>query len=464
LPPRGHNNPPPTLNPVLRDFWETPARNRVLYGGRDSTKSWDAAGFAVFLAQSCKIRVLCTRQFQNKISESVYTLLKIQIARFGLEGEFDITKNTITHKITGSEFIFYGLWRHIDEIKSLEGIDILWIEEAHNLTHDQWKILEPTIRKDGSQVWIIFNPRYATDFVYKRFVLKPPPDTIVRKINFNENPFLSETSKRIIANARDEDYEEFEHVYLGVPHDDDEGVIIKRSWINSAIDAHKTIYPETGEWFGERVVGFDVADDGPDLNSMAKMDGSVLVGVEEWRGAEDQIHKSVYRVLNAAKAFDAKTIGYDSIGVGAFVGSALNEKKWRKHYEFDAGGKVHDPLRIARGTKQINKDYYLNIKAQAWWHLAMRFLNTHLAVTTGKRFAARDMISLSSDCDSKLLNKTIDELATPRRDFDSAGAKVKVESKKDLKKREIKSPNNADAVIIATSRNMMARPKLKDWM
>ena len=78
------DNSSPTLNPALRDFWRAPARNRILYGGRDSSKSWDAAGFAIYLAQEprLKLRILCTRQFQNKIEESVYTLLKIQIARF----------------------------------------------------------------------------------------------------------------------------------------------------------------------------------------------------------------------------------------------------------------------------------------------------------------------------------------------------------------------------------------------
>ena len=100
----------PTLNPALRDFWLTPARNRVLYGGRSSSKSWDAAGFAVYLATQCNIRVLCARQFQNKIAESVYTLLKIQISRFGLANQFAITENTIRHKVTGAEFMFYGLW------------------------------------------------------------------------------------------------------------------------------------------------------------------------------------------------------------------------------------------------------------------------------------------------------------------------------------------------------------------
>ena len=101
----------PTLNPVLRPFWTAPARNRVLYGGRASSKSWDAAGFATFLADKYKLRVLCVRQFQNRISESVYALLKIQIERFGLQGRFDVQRDKIYSNVTGSEFMFYGLWR-----------------------------------------------------------------------------------------------------------------------------------------------------------------------------------------------------------------------------------------------------------------------------------------------------------------------------------------------------------------
>ncbi len=162
-----------TLNPALRDFWAAPARNRVLYGGRASSKSWDAAGFAIFLAENYRVKFLCVRQFQNKIAESVYTLLQIQIERFGLQGRFDIQRDRIIHRITGAEFIFYGLWRHIDEIKSTEGVDVCWVEEAHNLTKEQWDVLEPTLRGDASQFWVIFNPRLTTDFVYRRFVAEP---------------------------------------------------------------------------------------------------------------------------------------------------------------------------------------------------------------------------------------------------------------------------------------------------
>jgi phage terminase large subunit len=233
----------------------------IAKGGRSSSKSWDAAGFAIFLATQCRIRVLCARQFQNGIAESVCTLLKIQIGRFGLTDQFVITENSIRHKLTGSEFMFYGLWRHIDEIKSLEGIDICWIEEAHNLTEEQWNILEPTLRKEGSQFWIIFNPRLVTDFVYRRFISNTPPDTIKKQINYVDNPFLSATIRKAIEAKRKEDEEEFRHIYLGEPLTDDDAVIIKRSWILAAVDAHKKLDIEPT---GIKRVGFDVADSGDD--------------------------------------------------------------------------------------------------------------------------------------------------------------------------------------------------------
>lgn len=439
----------PSLNPVLRDFWTTPARTRVLYGGRASSKSWDAAGFVTFLANKYKLRICCVRQFQAKISESVYALLKIQIERFGLQSRFDVQRDKI-YSATGSEFMFYGLWRSIDEIKSLESIDILWIEEAHNLTEEQWKILEPTIRKASSQVWVIFNPRLATDFAYKRFVKNPPPNSIVRQINYDENPFLSSTMLRIIEAAKEEDYEDFQHVYLGVPKDDDASVIIKRSWIQSAIDAHKRVEPESGSWSGGITVGYDVADDGNDKNATTSMDGSIAIHLDEWKGGENELRESAARVKSTAQQLGAKQIGYDSIGVGAGTGSTLNDMQWTDHFKFNAGGTVSKPDIQYAETRIKNRDFFSNLKAQAWWLVGDRFRNTHLAVTKGIKFAADDMISISSECDAKLLDKLMDELATPKRDFDNAG-KVKVESKKDLAKREIASPNIADSFIIANS-------------
>lgn len=440
----------PSLNPVLRDFWTTPARNRVLYGGRASSKSWDAAGFAIFLASNYKVKFLCVRQFQNKIAESVYTLLKIQIERFGLQDEFTILRDSIVHNHTGSEFIFYGLWRHIDEIKSTEGVDVCWIEEAHNLTKEQWDILEPTVRTEGSQFWIIFNPRLSTDFVYRKFVVGKLPNTIRRHINYTENPFLSSTVLEVIKAKKAEDEEEYRHIYLGEPREDDDAVIIKRSWVKAAIDAHVKLGIRPS---GARRIGFDIADSGEDLCATVAAHGIVATHVDEWKAREDELLKSAGRVHALARQLGA-TIDYDSIGIGAFAGShfqSLNEEEGTDiaYFKFNAGGEVLNKERRidANDPKApLNGDFYANLKAQSWWEVSRRFRNTFNAIENGHEIDEDDLISISSDCDH--LDSLIDELATPRKDFDNRG-KSKVESKKDLAKRDIASPNKADAFIMA---------------
>ena len=436
-----------TLNPILKDFWLKPARNKVLYGGRASSKSWDAAGFAIYLANTYKLRILCARQFQNKIEESVYSLLKIQINRFGLQHRFKILDNKIVNLVTGSEFLFYGLWRHIDEVKSLESIDICWLEEAHNITEAQWEILNPTVRKAHSQFWIIFNPRLSTDFVYKRFVVNPPANTLVRKINYIDNPFLSQTMLDVIEAAKNEDEDDYSHIYLGVPKDDDDDSIIKRSWIEAAIDAHKVLgFTATGA----KRIGFDVADSGADKCSNVYAHGPVIEWADEWKAGEDELLMSCSRTYNAAVGRGAQII-YDSIGVGAASGAKFNELNVQNgnrvtHSKFNAGSAVWKPEARYANTTTTNKDMFSNIKAQAWWLLADRFRNTYNAIKKGHQFDSSELISIASDCPH--IEKMIDELCTPKREYDTNG-KVKVESKKDLAKREVPSPNLADAVVMA---------------
>lgn len=442
-------NDSPTLNPALRDFWKARARNRVLVGGRASSKSWDAAGMACYFADNAKLRILCVRQFQNKIEESVYSLLKIQIERFGLKNRFEVQEKKIYNRATGSEFLFYGLWRSIDEIKSLESIDILWIEEAHNLTEVQWEILEATIRKQGSQVWVIFNPRLSTDFAYRRFVRNPPPNTVVRKINYDENPFLSQTMRDIIDAAKVDDFENYLHIYEGVPRDDDDASVIKRSWLLAAVDAHKKLGIEPS---GTRRLGFDVADAGEDSCAVIEARGQMATWASLWKAKEDELLQSCTKVWHEASTRQAMVI-YDAIGVGAGVGAKFNElntgqsrRDTVNHQKFFAGGSVNNPDRDYRDTGIKNKDFFSNIKAQAWWGVADRLKATYNAVQNGQPAQPEDLIFIDSSIPH--LDKLIDELSTPKRTFDLAG-RVKVESKIDLAKRDVPSPNLADAFIMA---------------
>ncbi|WP_416354389.1 PBSX family phage terminase large subunit [Prodigiosinella confusarubida] len=441
----------PSLNPALRPFWTTKARNKVLYGGRASSKSWDAAGIAIFLANKYTLRFCCARQIQNKIEESVYTLLKIQIDRFGLRHRFRILDNKIINRVTGSEFVFYGLWRNIEEIKSLESIDVLWLEEAHGLTEKQWEILEPTIRKEASECWFIFNPNLVTDFVWRNFVVDPPENTLIRKINYDENTFLSDTMLEVIEAARRRDPEGFEHVYLGVPDSDDDVAIIKLSWIEAAVDAHKALGFEPN---GRKRVGFDVADSGADKCANVYRHGSVVYWADEWSAKEDELLKSCQRTYQAALERGADIV-YDSIGVGASAGAKFSEINFDRkrdnpnardvnYQRFNAGAGVNEPEQEYNSIP--NQDFFANMKAQAWWLVADRFRNTYNAVKRSEKFEVDELISIDSSC--PLLEKLKLELTTPHRDFDKNG-RVMVESKKDLAKRDVPSPNVADAFIMA---------------
>lgn len=450
-------NSQPTLNPNLKGFWTASktedganVRVRVLYGGRTSSKTWDAAGFAIFLASNYCVKFLCTRQYQNRIEESVYAVLIVQIERFGLRDDFRILNNKIIHLRTGSEFIFYGLWRNIDEIKSLEGVDVCWIEEAHNLLEEQWRILRDTIRKDNSQFWIVFNPRLATDFVYRRFVIDPPSGTLVRKINYDENPFVSETMRETIEAVRAEDEEEYRHVYLGEPVEDDENVIIRRRWLQACVDAHLRLEIEPS---GTSVLGLDVADGGDDKNALVSRQGQLLAAVQMWKAAEDELMATTARAWAAARTFgNSATLRYDSIGVGAHVGSRINELNesipaadYVDHEKFNAAGSVMAPDAEYRPGVR-NRDHFLNIKAQAWWSLADRAHATYRAAELGERVDPEEMLFIDSNCGH--LENLIAELSTPKRTYNSNG-KLQVEKKEQLERRGIPSPNLADAAVIA---------------
>lgn len=290
---------PPRLNPALERFWRTPARTRVLYGGRAASKSWDAAGVAIIIACRSRARILCARQFQNRIEESVYTLIKRRISEFGLRDQFVIRSDRITHRHTGSEFVFFGLSRHIDEIKSMEGIDICWIEEAHNLSEDQWEILNPTLRKQGSQFWLTFNPRLATDFVYRYFILNTPPRTIIRKINYTENPFISQTILAEIAACRAASEDDYRHIYRGEPRADDENAVIKRAHIIAAIGAYEKLGIES---VGQHRVGFDVADSGDDQCALVYAHGPRVIWTDLWQAGEDELLRRFHREVQRYQA------------------------------------------------------------------------------------------------------------------------------------------------------------------
>lgn len=445
---------PPLMNPNLRNFWATKSRYKTLTGGRGSSKSHDACARLTYLTKNFKLKVMAVRQFQNRIEDSVYTLIKDKIDAFGYQNDFKVLNNKIHSISTGSEFLFYGINRNITEIKSTENVDILYIEEAHALTKEQWEILKPTIRKNNSEIWIIFNPNLITDFAYERFVLKSPKDNLHRHINYNENPFASETFLKEVEEAKEEDYEDYEHTYLGIPKKDDEESFIKLSWVEACIDAHLKLNIEVR---GKRVIGYDIADDGNDLCVDVCSYGILTYKIKAWKAKEDELEESAEKTFDLAIEENA-IINYDTIGVGASAGSTFKRlNKERKEYDnnfklvkyqkFDAGAGVENPNKEYE-PQRLNKDHFENLKAQAWQDIADRLKHTYNAVTKGKDFDEDKILSISSEIPKKDLDMLKKELSIPRKQKSKRGL-IMVEDKKSLLKRGFQSPNYADAYIMA---------------
>jgi len=205
------------------------SRYKVIYGGRGSAKSWSAARALIILCLQKNLRILCTRELQTSIKDSVHKLLKDQISELNLEKYFYITKDTIK-SVNGSEFLFKGVRNNVSEIKSLEGIDICWIEEAAKMSVESWETLTPTIRKPSSEIWIIFNPVNVDDIIYKKFVIETPDNAKVEKMNFEDNPWFEDPLKSEMEYDKKFNYELYEHKWLGNPKLANDAQIFKNKY------------------------------------------------------------------------------------------------------------------------------------------------------------------------------------------------------------------------------------------
>ena len=216
-----------------------PHRTKVFYGGRGGGKSWAFARALLILAMQSKKRIICAREFQNSIRESVHALLEEQIRTLGLEDFFVVQERAILGP-HGSEFVFMGLKQNIHSAKSFEGADILWIEEGQTTSKESLDIIIPTIRKEGSEIWISLNLETEEDPVKTRFIDAPDPDVYVRKVNHDENRYMSSTLEaerlrtlRKIETAKSEKERaqaqaDYDHVWLGFPKRLTDAMVLKR--------------------------------------------------------------------------------------------------------------------------------------------------------------------------------------------------------------------------------------------
>lgn len=178
--------------PEKLEFLFSPAPYKVAHGGRGSGKSWGFARALLILGAQKPLRILCAREVQKSIEDSVHTLLKDQVAELGLSEFYDVMAYEIRGK-NGTTINYSGLAQHtVTTIKSFEGVDICWVEEAQAVSKKSWDVLRPTIRKPGSEIWITFNPELETDVTYQMFVADPPTGAMVVQMNYVDNPWFTE--------------------------------------------------------------------------------------------------------------------------------------------------------------------------------------------------------------------------------------------------------------------------------
>lgn len=249
------------------EFLFHPARLKIAYGGRGGGKTDGFAIALIILALKLKIRILCLREIQNSIEESVKETIESYIYKYGLEDEFDIKEKSITCKRTGSRFLFSGLRYKINSIKSLAKIDIAWVEEANNVSKSSWDKLMPTIRgkhesdpnglggpfKKGPEVWISFNPELDDDETYQRFVInkdKNAPDFIdgeryayVVKINYSDNKWFPPDLKREMNLLKQNDNTKYLEVWEGFTKQTLDGAVYADEIRQTLLDGRRKHVP-----------------------------------------------------------------------------------------------------------------------------------------------------------------------------------------------------------------------------
>jgi phage terminase large subunit len=214
-----------------------PMRYKSAYGGRGRGASWSFARVLATKASFEKKRILCTREYQNSIRDSVYKVLTDQIEQLSLMPYYNINKTEISSKV-GSEFIFKGL-QHPLEIKSIEGIDVVWLEEAQNVSEDSWKFLIPTIRKEGSEIWMSWNTGSEDDPTYVRFVTNKPEDCISKLLSYKDNPYFPETLRKEMEYCKRVDYDAYLHIWEGKPEKLSHALVFKGKF---AVEDFETPY------------------------------------------------------------------------------------------------------------------------------------------------------------------------------------------------------------------------------
>lgn len=415
-----------------------PNRYKVRYGGRGARKSWEFA--QALLVQGCgeKLFIACAREIQKSIADSVHRLLANRNSELNLG--YTVQDKRIFNDL-GTEFVFIGLKNNVNEVKSLEGTDRLWVEEGQAVSDFSWDVVIPTIRKPGSEIWVSFNPFDELDPTYQRLVVNPPDGADVRKVSWRDNPDFPDELRQEMEADKKRDYNKYLWIWEGECFGNYEESIIRPEWFEAAVDAHKALGFEAR---GARRVGFDPADMGNDDKACTLAHGSVVEHIHSW--GDGDIEDAINKAFSFAYDYDADTITYDAIGVGAAVKVGLKDRIGPKNIEvtgFVGSETPRDPLSSWIDGRR-NKEVFKNLRAQWYWNLRDRFEKTYRAVVKKEYIDPDELISLSSDI--PYLSDIRAEVCRVQRKRGN-NSYIQVESKEDMRKRDMPSPNRTDSLV-----------------
>jgi phage terminase large subunit len=452
-----------------------PKRVKIAVGGRASTKSTGVGDCMLMFADHGE-RICCTREFQNSIEESVHENLKLEIDRLSLHTKFIIQASKIL-AVNGGELFYRGLARNITSLKSIAGVNKLWIEEGESVSKKSLKVLTPSIRTsardnvveiddddgDPPEIWITMNRGTTKDAVSVKYLKRAEKElarcgryeddlVMIVEVNYQDNPWFPPEMEQ----ERSDDFEnmpraEYDAVWNGRYADTVENAIIEPEWFDACIDAHITLGFEA---LGQERVAYDPADTG-DNKAWGHAHGPVIVDVRDTD--QGRIDTATDQATSYANDIRPDVFSWDGDGIGmglkrqiadAFKGKKIELEVFRGGEGCDHPERKYDPVGkdVDIKKQKTNKEMFANKRAQYYWMLRDRCFRTYLAVTKGERvFNPDDLISFSSDIEQ--LDQLRTEVCTVPRKYVGSG-RVQILSKPDMLKLDIDSPNMADVVMM----------------
>ena len=456
--------PDMNIAPKFLPVMQIPKRFKVMVGGRGSGKSMTVADLLLMKVQTERAKVGCFREYQNSLAESSLALFKSEIERLGLEG-FSYTNTEVRH-VDGGVITFHGLARSIDAVKSMHGYNYFFVEEAQFLSETSIKILTPTVREEGSEIWMIGNPMASGDPFSQRFLV-PFQNTldrdghfeddmhIVTFVNYKDNPFFPAVLDRErLFDKETIDAAVYDHIWLGAYNDSVEDAIIKAEWFDSCVDAHLKIPFKVR---GADFVSHDPADLGADSKGLVHRRGSLIVEAmtRDFGDVNEGCDWATeYAIQNRADYFI-----FDGDGIGLSLRRQVSQAFHGRHIEpvmFRGSKSPERPddiyERIGADETQdreqwTNLQTFKNRRSQRYWMLRDRVYNTYLAVTKRIFMDEDKMISFSSKI-SELQALRSEVCRIPRKPNPSG--LIQIMPKPEMKRLlQIKSPNLADSIMMS---------------